>query len=46
MAFRSIGYYKNVVRQAWNNLAALRHALNNNKQIFISPSYDEGAHQL
>src|SRR5204863_1450517 len=33
---------RNVVRQAWNNLAALRHALDNSKQIFISPSYDEG----
>jgi hypothetical protein len=33
---------RNAVRQAWNNQAALRHAIENKKQIIISPSLDQG----
>jgi hypothetical protein len=33
---------RNAVRQAWNNQAALRHAIEYNKQVIISPSLDQG----
>jgi hypothetical protein len=33
---------RNLVRQAWNNQAAVRHHLQNQQQIFISPAIDKG----
>jgi len=33
---------RNNVREAWSNVASSRHAVDNNSQIFISPSIDEG----
>jgi PIF1-like helicase len=36
---------RNILRQAWNNQAALRHTMDTGHQIFISPSIDEGLKQ-
>jgi PIF1-like helicase len=33
---------RNAVRQAWNNQAALRHALKTRGQVYISPASDKG----
>ena len=33
---------RNNIREAWSNVASLRHAVDNGTQIFISPSIDEG----
>lgn len=33
---------RNNVRQAWNNQAAIRYSIQNNSQVFVSPSIDFG----
>jgi hypothetical protein len=33
---------RNIIRQAWNNQAAIGHTIQTGNQIFISPSIDEG----